>query len=178
MPGLVPGIGASPKQALYVDDRRIIYAKTRFANSSTTSAWTERSRCSCIVGLARDKGRRDFAAADFSLQTETRFELDLIVAGRRLQQIELAAFRALRRVPETKTEDDVLVAETFELNIQNVFKYKRHDSVFLQNEVATVIHLVRHIPSVDTKCTLGSPAQAETYNLCIVKARDASEPSQ
>jgi len=66
-----------------------------------------------------------------------------------VQRIKLTAIGAVRRMPETEPEDYVLLAETFELNVQNVFKGERHDSMLLQNEVPSVIHLVHHIPSVN-----------------------------
>ena len=71
-----------------------------------------------VARLAGDEGDRDSATPDSPVETEAGFELNLIIAWRWLEPIERAAVWTVRRMTETKPEDDILMAETVELKIQ------------------------------------------------------------
>jgi hypothetical protein len=68
------------------------------------------------------------------------------------------------------------MAEAVELKIQYVLKRKRHDGVLIENEIATIIYVLGRVPSVKAERARGSPVEAETDDLRIVKTGNASEP--
>ncbi len=129
-----------------------------------------------IVRLAGDEGDRDFATADYPVQTEARFQLDLIVVWRRIEPVKGAAVRAIRRAAETKAADNILMAETIKLQVHYILKGKRHDGVPVENEITAIIHLFRRIPGVKAERTRRSPVQTEAHDLSIVKTWDTSKP--
>src|ERR1700737_4012533 len=68
------------------------------------------------------------------------------------------------------------MAKPVELKIHYILKDKCHDGVPIENEVAVVIHLFRHVPSVNVEHARGSAVQAKAHDLSIVKAWNTSEP--
>ena len=75
-----------------------------------------------------------------------------------------------------EAEDHILMAKAIKLKVEYVLKHKGHDRMFVENEIAAIVHLLCRVPSVNAELTRGSSVQTQAHNFRVVEARDVSEP--
>ena len=94
--------------------------------------------------------------------------------SKRFSQVVVA--RSVSR--HLQTEDDILPAKTLQLKACDFFECQRDDDMLFQDEEASFIRCVRHVPSVDVQVALAGAFEVQLQYFCIVKARYFSEPSE
>ena len=68
------------------------------------------------------------------------------------------------------------MTKTIQLKVENILESECNDGVSVEHEVASIIHLLGHVPRVGAQTTRGSAVQMEADDLRVVKAWDATKP--